>query len=97
SGHRDTGATSCPGTALYGLLPRIAASARRIGLPKIFNPRVKGSLRRRGQERVAPTRFRATLSVAADSTLPLRGPDGVVAPHNGHGGAVDWTWPGAVP
>ncbi|HVI17544.1 MAG TPA: peptidoglycan recognition protein [Gaiellales bacterium] len=31
SGHRDTGATSCPGAALYRLLPRIAASARRIG------------------------------------------------------------------
>ena len=27
----------------------------------------------------------------------MRGPDGVVATHNGHGDAVDWTWPGAVP
>jgi hypothetical protein len=35
--------------------------------------------------------------VAADWTLTVRGPDGVVATHNGHGDAVDWTWPGAVP
>jgi len=97
SGHRDTGATTCPGAALYRLLPRIAASARRIGLPKIFDPRVKGSLRRLGQDGVAPIRFRATLSAAADWTLTVRGPDGVVATHNGHGSAVDWTWPGAVP
>src|SRR6478672_8513804 len=97
SGHRDTGATSCPGAALYRLLPRIAAAARRIGLPKIFNPRVKGSLRRLGQDGVAPIRFRATLSAAADWTLTVHGPDGVLATHNGHGEAVDWTWPGAVP
>jgi hypothetical protein len=96
SGHRDTGATSCPGAALYRLLPRIAASARRIGLPKIFHPRVKGSLRRLGQDGVAPIRFRATLSAAADWTLTVRGPDGVVATRNGHGDAVDWTWPGTV-
>ncbi len=97
SGHRDTGATSCPGAALYRLLPRIAASARSIGLPKIFNPRVKGSLRRLGQDGVAPIRFRATLSQTADWTLTVRGPDGVVVTHDGHGDAVDWTWPGAVP
>ena len=97
SGHRDTGATSCPGTALYRLLPRIAASARRIGLPKIFNPRVKGSLKRLGQDAVAPIRFRATLSQTADWTLTVHGPAGVVAIHNGHGDAVDWTWPGTVP
>jgi N-acetylmuramoyl-L-alanine amidase len=97
SGHRDTGATSCPGAALYRLLPRIAASVRRIGLPKIFDPRVKGSLRRLGQDGVAPIRFRATLSEAAGWTLIVRGPDGVVATHDGHGDAVDWTWPGAVP
>jgi hypothetical protein len=96
SGHRDTGATSCPGAALYRRLPRIAASARRIGLPKIFHPRVKGSLKRLGQDGVAPIRFRATLSAAADWTLTVRGPDGVVATHNGHGDAVDWTWPGTV-
>ena len=96
SGHRDTGATSCPGAALYRLLPRIAAAARRIGLPKIFNPRVKGSLKRLGQDGVAPIRFRATLSATADWTLTVRGPDGVVATHNGHGAAVDWTWPGVV-
>jgi hypothetical protein len=97
SGHRDTGATSCPGAALYRLLPRIAASARSIGLPKIFNPRVKGSLRRLSQDGVAPIRFRATLSQTAGWTLTVRGPDGVVVTHNGHGDAVDWTWPGAVP
>ena len=59
SGHRDTGATSCPGAALYALLPRIAAAAHRIGLPKIFAPHASGRIRRLDPSAVRPLRFRA--------------------------------------
>jgi hypothetical protein len=97
SGHRDTGATTCPGAALYRLLPRIAAAARRTGLPKIFAPRASGDVRRRSPGEVRPIRFRATLSKAAGWTLTVRGPDGVLAEKHGHGDGVDWTWPGSEP
>ena len=42
SGHRDTGPTSCPGTALYGQLPGIASSVAARGLPKLYDPEVDG-------------------------------------------------------
>ncbi|MFN8222763.1 MAG: N-acetylmuramoyl-L-alanine amidase [Gaiellales bacterium] len=44
SGHRDTGATTCPGQKLYDLLPTIAKSAATTGLPKLFQPVVTGTL-----------------------------------------------------
>jgi hypothetical protein len=40
SGHRDTGITDCPGTILYGLLPKIRSAVAGIGLPKIYAPRL---------------------------------------------------------
>jgi uncharacterized protein with LGFP repeats len=40
SGHRDTGLTDCPGARLYALLPRIRDVATRIGLPKLYAPRL---------------------------------------------------------
>ena len=40
SGHRDTGFTDCPGTALYNLLNSIAGEVSRIGLPKLYAPTV---------------------------------------------------------
>jgi hypothetical protein len=40
SGHRDTGITDCPGARLYALLPRIRDAATRIGLPKLYGPRL---------------------------------------------------------
>ena len=39
SGHRDGSATSCPGAALYAMLPSIAQAVAKIGLPKIYYPR----------------------------------------------------------
>ena len=40
SGHRDTGFTDCPGSALYGLLNSIGGEVSRIGLPKLYAPTV---------------------------------------------------------
>jgi hypothetical protein len=97
SGHRDTGATTCPGEALYRLLPRIAAKARSTGLPKIFAPSASRDVHRRSPGQVKPIRFRATLSHAAGWTLTVRGPDGVLAQKQGHGDEVDWTWQGEAP
>ncbi len=44
SGHRDTGNTSCPGTALYAALGSLAGDVLARGGPKIVDPRVQGSL-----------------------------------------------------
>ena len=48
SGHRDTGFTDCPGTALYNLLNGLAGNVRAIGLPKLYAPLVTGSRARQG-------------------------------------------------
>ena len=40
SGHRDTGLTSCPGARLYSMLPSIRRVVARIGLPKLYAPRL---------------------------------------------------------
>ena len=43
SGHRDTGFTTCPGSQLYGELPRIARAVAQTGLPKLYFPKVTGA------------------------------------------------------
>ena len=43
-GHRETGFTSCPGDALMGQLAALARGAWTAGLPKVFDPRVRGSI-----------------------------------------------------
>jgi flagellar hook assembly protein FlgD len=86
SGHRDTGPTSCPGSALYGQLPGIASSVAAQGLPKLYNPEVAGSLG--GSVRVT-----GRLSSALPWTVTIRGADGLsVANGSGSGTRVDWTW-----
>jgi flagellar hook assembly protein FlgD len=86
SGHRDTGYTSCPGTALYGQLGAIASNVSRIGLPKLYDPEVDGSVG-------GPVRFTARLSSARPWLVQVKGAGGgVVAQGNGTGTAVDWTW-----
>jgi hypothetical protein len=85
SGHRDTGFTECPGTALYSRLGTIAASARALGGPKIFDPRaeVKGTA----------IRVRARLSQSQPWSVAMTDPAGVeIARGTGTGTAVDWTW-----
>ncbi len=92
SGHRDTGYTSCPGTALYGQLGAIASNVSRIGLPKLYNPEVDGSVG-------GPVRFTARLSSALAWLVQVKDSGGaVVAQGTGSGKAVDWTWnAGSVP
>jgi hypothetical protein len=86
SGHRDTGYTSCPGTALYGRLGTIAQSVAGIGLPKLYDPEVDGAVG-------GPVRFTARLSAARAWSVQIRNPGGdVVAQGNGNSAAVDWTW-----
>jgi flagellar hook assembly protein FlgD len=86
SGHRDTGPTSCPGSALYGQLPGIASSVAALGLPKLYDPGVAGQLG--GNVRVT-----GRLSSALPWTVTIRGADGSpVANGSGSGTRVDWTW-----
>jgi hypothetical protein len=86
SGHRDTGFTSCPGAGLYGQLGAIAKRANAIGLPKLYAPRVEGSLG-------GLVSFSARLS----SRLPWNvtvfdAGQQPVAVGTGVGDAVQWTW-----
>jgi len=86
SGHRDTGPTSCPGNALYGQLPGIATSVAALGLPKLYDPEVAGSLG--GSVRVT-----GRLSTALPWTVTIRDAAGSpVASGNGSGTRVDWSW-----
>ena len=86
SGHRDTGFTDCPGTALYNLLTGIAGDVSRIGLPKLYAPTVTGAV-------PGTVRFRARLSDLLPWTVEVYDPAGLaVASGTGYGAAVDWTW-----
>jgi hypothetical protein len=86
SGHRDTGPTACPGAQLYATLGSLAADARALGGPKIFDPRVVGSIG-------GPVRFTARLSDPLAWTVTvLDGAGGTVAGGSGTGTVVDWTW-----
>ena len=89
NGHRDTGATSCPGAALYGTLAAIASEAAAADGPKLFAPRATGSVG-------GPVRFTARLSEARDWSVTVHDALGaVVASGSGFGTAVDWTWQSA--
>ena len=86
SGHRDTGFTDCPGTALYNLLTTMAGDVARIGLPKLYAPVVTGAV-------PGPVRFRARLSSALPWAVEVRDASGVpLASGTGTGPNVDWTW-----
>jgi hypothetical protein len=86
SGHRDTGPTSCPGQILYDTLPELAALTAAVGLPKIYDPRVTGSV---GQQ----IRFTARVSTEESWAVTVTHPDGsIAASGSGTGSAVDWTW-----
>jgi N-acetylmuramoyl-L-alanine amidase-like protein len=86
SGHRDTYFTECPGDALYRLLPSIAARVARTGLPKLYAPKVSGTVGGR-------VRFTARLSSALPWTVTVAdGTGAVVASGTGVGTNVDWIW-----
>jgi len=88
SGHRDTGSTECPGNLLYARLGEIAAQARAIGGPKIFEPRTQVS--------GAMVRIRAQLSAPLSWTVSLTKAGVEVARGTGSGSSVDWTWDAAT-
>jgi flagellar hook assembly protein FlgD len=86
SGHRDTGSTSCPGSALYGRLGRIATRVSTVGLPKLYAPKVSGKVG-------GLVRFTGRLSAARAWLVEVRDADGtLVARRAGTGRLVDWTW-----
>lgn len=86
SGHRDTGFTACPGNALYADLDAIAGEAARIGLPKLYEPTVKGRIG-------GSVRFAARLSSRLRWTVTVtRGDGSVAARGSGVGTRVAWTW-----
>jgi flagellar hook assembly protein FlgD len=88
SGHRDTGSTECPGNQLYARLGEIAAQARSIGGPKIFEPRAQATS--------ATVRVRARLSTPLPWTVTVATRAGAeVARGAGTGTSVDWTWDAA--
>jgi hypothetical protein len=86
SGHRDTGFTDCPGTALYNLLTSIAGEVAQTGLPKLYAPTVTGTV-------PGTVRFRALLSSPLPWTVEVHDANGgTLASSYGFGGEVDWTW-----
>jgi hypothetical protein len=86
SGHRDVYPTSCPGNALYKLLPSLAETAQQTGLPKIYAAHLAGTLG-------GPIRFTAKLSGTLPWTVTVTDATKVVvATGSGAGDAVDWTW-----
>ncbi|HEY8629810.1 MAG TPA: peptidoglycan recognition protein [Gaiellaceae bacterium] len=90
SGHRDTGFTTCPGTAFYAQLGAIARQAASFGLPKLYTPSVRGAIG--GQ-----VRFQARLSEPLPWTVTVADTTGnVVASGTGESQGIDWTWDAAT-
>jgi flagellar hook assembly protein FlgD len=86
SGHRDTGFTDCPGTALYAQLPELAEGAAALGLPKLYEPAVSGGTG-------GPVGFSARLSDALPWTITVTDSTGAaVASASGTGPELSWTW-----
>jgi len=95
AGHRDAFPTSCPGAALYALLPRIRAAAVSIGLPKIWAPRHEPNLHRIAPDAALPLLMRAKFSHLTPFTLAIRAPGGHVVARRRHTNRhIRWTWPG---
>ena len=86
SGHRDTDFTSCPGDRLYARLGALTEMAATTGLPKLYDPAVRGSLGK-------IMRFWARLSQPLAWTVTVSGPGGTrVASRTGVGDRVSWFW-----
>jgi hypothetical protein len=86
SGHRDTGFTSCPGQALYARLPRLARAVAATGLPKLYDPAVRGTVGR-------AVRFTARLSAPLAWAVTVYDLESTpLATGGGTGTTVDWTW-----
>lgn len=86
SGHRDTGFTTCPGNKLYQRLASLTEVAATSGLPKLYEPAVRGTIG-------ATIRFSARLSQPLAWTVTVAGPDGErVASKKGVGDRISWSW-----
>jgi N-acetylmuramoyl-L-alanine amidase len=95
SGHRDGYPTSCPGSALAALLPRIRTAARSIGLPKIWSPRHSPNLHRIAPGAALPLLLRATFSRTLPFTVTIRAPGGEVIARRRHTNRrIHWRWSG---
>ena len=98
SGHRDGSATSCPGAALYAMLPSIAQAVAKTGLPKIYYPRTDADMKRIAPGESRPVHFRARFSHTARWTLKLIGPGGMqILTRTGLGSELNLTWNGQAP
>jgi N-acetylmuramoyl-L-alanine amidase len=86
SGHRDTGFTACPGNRLYARLGAITEVVATTGLPKLYQPVVRGTIG-------SPIRFSARLSQPLAWTLTVTGPGGErVVRKSGTGDRISWSW-----
>ncbi len=92
SGHRDTGLTDCPGGRLYALLPRIRDRVARIGLPKLYAPRL--SVRSLVANEPTPVRITARGSTTLDWSLAIADPGGGVVARlpDQHGDRLSVRW-----
>jgi hypothetical protein len=86
SGHRDAGFTACPGNSLYARLSALAETAATTGLPKLYEPVLRGTFGK-------IMRFSARLSTPLPWTVTVTGPDGErVARKTGTGDRISWFW-----
>ncbi len=86
SGHRDLGWTTCPGSRIYTEVDSIARDASRLGLPKLYDPRVEGAVG-------GLVTFEARLSERRRWRVRVTNAEGrVVAKGAGRGSAVTWRW-----
>jgi hypothetical protein len=98
SGHRQTGFTTCPGTALFKRLGPIRKAAQAIGLPKIWDPKVTPDAISLWQGQTM--RLQAALSQEMQWSIELVWTDPatlateVVREYQGTGTVVDVTWDG---
>ena len=93
SGHRDTGLTACPGTVLYGMLPRIRSKVSTIGLPKLYKPRLSPSTIVPGQP--VDIRIRAKGSTSMRWSVWVLDPSGAQIGNfpDQTGQVLDMVWP----
>jgi hypothetical protein len=86
SGHRDADSTACPGDSLYSRLGALIEVAATTGLPKLYEPVVRGTIGK-------VLRFSARLSSPLAWTVTVRGPDGSrVVRKTGTGDRIAWSW-----
>ncbi len=90
SGHRDTGATTCPGQRLYDLIPTIAKRVAATGLPKLYAPQVV-------RDETGAIHFTARVSGTQPWAVVVTDAIGTeLARQTGSGPTIDWAWAPAM-